>query len=53
MHKTTSNRPMDGNKFSADNYAQMHYALKTGSDFSLEMARSIKEVLKTWNGKLL
>ncbi|MBZ9686655.1 nitroreductase family protein [Clostridium estertheticum] len=53
MHKTLNNRPITGNKFNADNYAQMHYAFKTGADFSVEMARSIKEVLKIWNGKKL
>jgi len=53
MYKTLNNRPITGNKFNADNYAQMHYAFKTGADFSLEMARSIQEVLKIWNGKKL
>jgi FMN reductase (NADPH) len=29
----------------------MHFAYKTGADFSKEMTRSIKEVLKIWNGE--
>jgi len=53
MHKTLNTRYVEGNKFNAENYAQMHYAFKTGADFSVEMARSIKEVLKIWNGKQL
>ena len=53
MHRTLNSRYTDGNKFNAENYAQMHYAFKTGADFSIEMARSIKEVLKIWNGKKL
>lgn len=38
------------NKYNAKNYAQNHYAFKTGADFSKEMARSIREILKIWNG---
>ena len=53
MHKTLNTRPIAGNKYNAENYAQMHYAFKTGADFSLEMTRSIKEVLKVWNGEKL
>lgn len=34
----------------AQNYAQHHYAKKTGAPFSQEMTRSVKEVLKIWNG---
>lgn len=41
------------NKYGAENYAQMHYSFKTGADFSIEMARSVKEALKQWNGKKL
>jgi FMN reductase (NADPH) len=39
------------NQLKADNFAQMHFAYKTGADFSKEMTRSIKEVLKIWNGE--
>jgi len=53
MHKTINTHYTANNKYNAENYAQMHYAFKTGADFSLEMARSIKEVLKIWNGKKL
>ena len=34
----------------AQNYAQRHYAKKMGAPFSLEMARSVREVLKIWKG---
>lgn len=53
MHKALNTRHIDGNKYNAENYAQMHYAFKTGAKFSMEMARSIKEVLKVWNGRKL
>lgn len=47
---------MDGsynpkNKYNAANYAQTHYAFKIGADFSKEMARSVREILKVWNGE--
>ncbi len=35
----------------AQNYAQRHYEKKTGAPFSQEMTRSVREVLKIWNGK--
>lgn len=38
------------NLYNAQNYAQFHYARKTGAPFSREMTRSAKEVLKVWNG---
>ncbi|HEY5561207.1 MAG TPA: nitroreductase family protein [Clostridiaceae bacterium] len=53
MHKELNSRHIEGNKYNAENYAQMHYAFKTGADFSVEMARSIREVLKNWNGEEL
>jgi FMN reductase (NADPH) len=37
----------------ADHYAQQHYVFKTNSDFANEMARSVKLVLKTWNGETI
>ncbi len=40
------------NNYHAKNYAQLHYAYKTNSDFSEEMTRSIKEALKVWNGEI-
>ncbi len=39
------------NSYNAKNFAQLHYAYKTNSDFSNEMERSINEVLKVWNDK--
>lgn len=53
MHKSLNARPIVGNKYNAENYAQMHYAFKIGADFSIEMARSIREVLNVWNGEKL
>ena len=35
----------------AQNYAQRHYAKKTGAPFSQEMTRSVGEALKVWAGK--
>ncbi len=35
----------------APNYAQRHYAQKTGAPFSREMTRSVGEALKLWAGK--
>ena len=51
MYKNLDAKFNPKNKYNAKNYAQMHYAFKTGADFSKEMARSIREVLKIWNGK--
>lgn len=41
------------NSFDAENIGQLNYARKTGSDFSKEMARSVKVALKNWNGRKL
>jgi FMN reductase (NADPH) len=38
------------NKAGAENFGQFMYARKTGADFSIEMTRSVKEMLKNWNG---
>lgn len=53
MYSSFDKRYSSENKFGAENFAQMHYARKTGSDFSLEMARSMKEIIKIWNGSKL
>lgn len=37
------------NPYGADNFAQMFYGRKCGSDFMKEMNRSIKEMLVHWN----
>lgn len=42
-----------GNSFAAENYGQFMYARKIGSDYSAEMARSVREALKNWTGKKL
>lgn len=41
------------NKHGAKNMGQMHYAIKTGADFSKEMARSVREALKNWNSEII
>lgn len=53
MYSSLNNRFSSENKYKAENYAQMHYAFKTGSDFSEEMARSMREIIKIWNGNKL
>lgn len=49
MYKNLDSRFVENNKFNAKNYAQMHFAFKTGAPFSREMARSVREYLKSWN----
>ena len=44
---------VEKNKYNADNFAQMFYARKTGSEFSKEMARSVRVALKKWDGRKL
>lgn len=50
MYSSLSSRFSSENKYEAENYAQMHYAFKTGADFSTEMTRSMREIIKLWNG---
>ncbi len=40
------------NKFEAENFGQYMYARKTGADFSIEMARSVRKALENWGGKV-
>lgn len=51
MFESSEKRFIKKNKFNANNYAQLFYAAKTNSDFSREMSRSVKEILKNWTGK--
>ncbi|ERI94579.1 nitroreductase family protein [Clostridiales bacterium oral taxon 876 str. F0540] len=39
------------NKLGAKNLGQFMYAKKTGSEFSKEMTRSVREMLKNWHGE--
>lgn len=39
------------NSFSAANFGQFMYARKTGASFTREMSRSVREMLKNWQGK--
>ncbi len=41
----------EDNTFKAENFGQFMYARKTGADFSREMARSVREMLKNWKGE--
>jgi FMN reductase (NADPH) len=41
------------NKAGAENFGQFMYARKTGADFSVEMTRSVREMLKNWRGEKL
>ncbi|MGC7872710.1 nitroreductase family protein [Desulfosporosinus sp. SYSU MS00001] len=42
-----------GNPFRAKNFGQWMYARKTGAQFSTEMARSVREALRSWRGDLI
>lgn len=53
MYSEYEKRFVQNNKFQADNMGQFHYAMKTGADFSKEMARSVREALKNWAGTKL
>lgn len=53
MFKDREKRISKDNKFQAKNFGQLMFAFKTGSDFSKEMARSVKEALKQWDGRKL
>jgi FMN reductase (NADPH) len=46
-------RMSSSNKAGADNFGQFMYARKTGADFSKEMTRSVREMLKNWRGNKL
>jgi len=52
MYQHLETRFSKDNPYQAKNYAQLHYAFKTNSEFSNEMTRSIREVLKVWNGEI-
>ncbi len=53
MFKEREKRISKDNRFNAENLGQFIFARKTGSDFSKEMARSVKAALKNWNGRSL
>lgn len=39
------------NKYEADNFAQMHFARKSGAKYNDEMARSVRVALKNFSGR--
>lgn len=41
------------NPWGAKNFGQWMYAKKTGADFSIEMARSVRAAMENWRGKLI
>lgn len=49
MFKENEKHYIENNKYNAKNFGQMFYARKNGAEFSVEMERSVKEILKTWN----
>lgn len=53
MLKDREKRVPKENKFNAENLGQFIYAVKTGADFSKEMARSVKAALKHWDRRNL
>lgn len=53
MFERYHNEFNEHNPFQAQNHAQLMYARKTGADFSLEMARSVRAALKNWQGEPL
>ena len=48
MFKSREKLYVENNKYNAKNFGQMFYARKIGADFSAEMERSVKEILKNW-----
>ncbi|MDM8533953.1 nitroreductase family protein [Clostridiaceae bacterium HSG29] len=48
MFKSREKLYVENNKYNAKNFGQMFYARKTGAEFSAEMERSVKEILKKW-----
>lgn len=53
MYKDLDKKFVKNNKFNAENYAQMHYAFKTGAPFFREMARSVRVALRNWDEEKL
>lgn len=41
----------ENNKYNAKNFGQFNYARKTGAEFSNEMGRSVREMLRIWASK--
>ncbi|MCM0647818.1 nitroreductase family protein [Clostridium swellfunianum] len=53
MYIEREKRIAPDNKAGASNFGQFMYARKTGADFSIEMTRSVREILKNWRGNKL
>lgn len=53
MYQELDGKYNEKNNIGAKNYAQMFYNRKTGSEFSKEMARSVRVALKKWDGRKL
>jgi len=51
--KNIEKRFNEENEFDAKNMGQVHYAIKTGADFSKEMTRSVRVALKNWNSEII
>ncbi|MEG1480907.1 nitroreductase family protein [Clostridium sp.] len=51
MFKEKENKVSKKNVYGASNFGQFNYARKTGGDFSIEMGRSARQILKNFNGR--
>jgi FMN reductase (NADPH) len=51
MFKDKQQLVASNNAFKAENFGQLMYARKTGSEFSKEMTRSVKLMLENWKNK--
>lgn len=51
MYAERSKKFNPDNSIKAENFGQFMYARKTGSSFTREMARSVRKMLKNWQGK--
>ncbi|WP_373897334.1 nitroreductase family protein [Haloimpatiens sp. FM7315] len=49
MYKEKEKYVVKGNKFNAENFGQLIYGRKSGSDFMKEMNRSVEVALKFWD----
>lgn len=51
MYKEREEKVSQKNIYGAENFGQFNYRRKTGAEFSKEMGRSAREILKNWNGQ--
>lgn len=51
MFKGREEKVSSNNIYGAENFGQFNYRRKTGAEFSKEMGRSARVILKNWNGQ--